>query len=45
MGTPMEGFFDRADVVVEAMATTSPAAAQGVLTETPIPSAELVPVD
>ena len=40
MSTPMEGFFDGANVVVEVMASATPAAAQGVLAETPIPSAK-----
>ena len=37
MGTPMEGFFDGVNIVVEAMAFAF-AAMQGVLAETPIPS-------
>ncbi|KAL0004745.1 hypothetical protein SO802_012306 [Lithocarpus litseifolius] len=45
MGTPMEGFFDGADVVAEAIATASPAAVQEAPAETSIPSAKLVPVD
>ena len=40
MSTPMEGFFDGADVVVKVMASTTPATAQGVPAETPIPSTE-----
>ena len=43
MGTLMEGFFDRVDVVAEAMASAS-IAAQGAPTETPIPSAEPSPI-
>lgn len=43
MGTPMEGFFDGADVVAKAMAFAS-AAAQGAPAETPISSAELGPI-
>ena len=42
MGTPMESFFDGADVVAEAMASIS-AAAQGAPTKTYIPSAEPSP--
>ena len=45
MGTPMEGFFDGADVVAEAMAFASLAIAQGVPVESPIPSTEPVPID
>ena len=45
MGTPMEGFFDGAEVVVEAMAPVTPAAARGVLVETPIPSTKPRPVE
>ena len=44
MGTPMEGFFDGANVVYEAMASASPADTQGVPVEAPIPSTELVPI-
>nr|XP_023874071.1 uncharacterized protein LOC111986625 [Quercus suber] len=45
IGTPMEGFFDRADMLAESVASTAPAAAQGVPVETPIPSVKPVPVD
>ena len=45
MGTPMEGFFDGANVVYEAMASASPTDTQGVPVEAPIPSTELVPID
>jgi len=45
MGTPMESFFDRADVVAETMATTTPATAKAVPTKTPTLSTESVPVD
>ena len=45
MGTPMEGFFDGADVVAEAMASTTSTTAQGVPVETPILSTKSVPVD
>ena len=38
MGTPMESFFDGADVVFEAATLAPPVAAQGVPTEAPIPS-------
>ena len=41
MGTPMEGFFDGADIVFE---TPAPATAQGVLAEAPIPSTGPVPI-
>ena len=44
MGTPMEGFFDWADVVFEAATVAPPIAAQGVPAEAPIPSTELVPI-
>ena len=37
MGTPMKGFFDGADIVAKATASTS-AATQGAPTEAPIPS-------
>ena len=45
IGTPIEGFFDGADVVAQAMASAALVAAQGVLAKTPIPSIELGPVD
>ena len=38
MGTPMESFFDGADVVFEAATLAPPVAAQGVPTEALIPS-------
>ena len=38
ISTPIEGFFDGADVVAEAMAPAAPAITQGVPVETPIPS-------
>ena len=44
MGTPMESFFDGADVVFEAATLAPPVAAQGVPTEAPIPSTESVPI-
>ena len=44
MGTPMEGFFDRANVVAEAMASTS-VATQGTPAEAPIPSSRPSPVE
>ena len=44
MGTPMEGFFDWADVVFEAATPAPPIAAQEVPAEAPIPSTELVPI-
>ena len=44
MGTPMEGFFDRVNIVVEAMVFAS-VAVQGVLAETPIPSPKPGPVE
>ena len=40
MGTPIKGFFDRVDVVAE-----TPAAAQGVLVETPILSTKPGPIE
>lgn len=45
MGTPMECFFDGADMVVKAMATSAPTAAQVGPAEPLILSAELVPID
>ncbi|KAK9988730.1 hypothetical protein SO802_028969 [Lithocarpus litseifolius] len=45
MGAPMEGFFNRADVVFETTASTTLVAAQGVPAEVPIPSIESVPMD
>ena len=44
MGTPMEGFFDGVDIVVEAMASVS-IAAQGAPTEAPIPPPKPVLVE
>ena len=44
MGTPMEGFFDGADVVFKAATPAPPAVAQGVPAEAPIPSTEPVPI-
>ena len=44
MGTPIEGFFDRANVVAEAMASTS-AATQGAPAKAPIPSSRPSPVE
>ena len=41
----MEGFFDEANVVAEAMTFATPAAAQGVPAETPTLSIEPMPVD
>ena len=43
MGTPIEGFFDRADVVFEVATPAPSTAAQGVPVEAPIPSTELYP--
>ena len=45
MGTPMEGFFDEANVVADAMTSTALTTAQGVPTETSTFSTESVPVD
>ena len=45
MGTPIEGFFDRANMVVEFMASVASTAAQGVPAKTLIPFAEPIPVD
>ena len=42
MGTPMEGFFDGADVVLEAATPTPPIATQGVPAEAYILSTESV---
>ena len=44
LGTPMEGFFDGAEVVTKAMAFPF-AAAQGIHTKTPIPSTEPSPIE
>ena len=44
IGTPMEGFFDGADVVFEAATPAPLAAAQEVLAEAFIPSTEPVPI-
>ena len=44
MGTPMEGFFDGADMVFEAATPAPLAAAQEVLAEAFIPSTEPVPI-
>ena len=45
MGTPMEGFFDGADVVVQAMALATPATARGVPVKMPILSTKPRPVE
>ena len=45
MGTPMEGFFDGANVVVETMASAATTTAQGVPFETLIPSTEPGPIE
>ena len=45
MGTPMEGFFDKADMVFEVTTPATPAATQGISAEAPIPSIEAVPID
>ena len=44
MGTPMEGFFDGADVVFETATPTPLAAAQKVPTKAPVPSTKPVPI-
>lgn len=44
MGTPIEGFFDRANMVAKAMASTS-IVVQGVPTEAPILSVEPGPIE
>ena len=44
MGMPMKGFFNEADIVVEAMAFTS-IAAQGAPAEAPIPPPKPVPIE
>ena len=43
MGTPMEGFFDEANIVTEVIASTS-AVAQGAPAKAPIPSPRPGPV-
>ena len=45
MGTPMECFFNGADVVAEIMAYVAPTAIQGVLAKTPIPSTKPKPIE
>ena len=45
MGTPMKGFFEGADVMFGTTAFAALAAAQGVSTEAPISSTELVPME
>ena len=45
MGTPMEGFFEGADVMFGTTAFATPTAAQGVFVEAPIPSIESVPME
>ena len=45
MGTPMEGFFNGANVVVETMASAATTTAQGVPFETLIPSTEPGPIE
>lgn len=44
MGTPMEGFFDGADVVFEVTTPTPPTIAQVVSVEALIPSTKPVPI-
>ena len=44
MGTPMKGFFDGADIVAKATASTS-AATQGAPVGAPIPPPKLVSVE
>ena len=44
MGAPMEGFFDKVDIVFGTPSPTIPAAAQGVPTKAPIPSTGPVPI-
>ena len=44
IGTPIEGFFDGADVVFEATTPIPPIATQGVPVEVPIPSTKPVPI-
>ena len=44
MGTPMEVFFDRADVLFKVVTLAPPATTQGVPAEAPILSTELIPI-
>jgi len=44
MGTPIEGFFDGAEIMVEAMSSAS-AAAQGALVDASIPYPKPSPVE
>ena len=44
-GTPMEGFFEGADVMFRTIASAAPAASQGVSAEAPIPSTKPVPME
>ena len=44
-GTPMEGFFEGADVMFRTIASAAPAASQGVSAEAPIPSTKPVPIE
>ena len=44
MGTPMGGFFDRANMVFKIVIPAPPAAAQGVTAKAPIPSTRSVPI-
>ena len=45
MGTPMEGFFEGANVMFGTTASIAPAASQEVSAETPIPSTKPVPME
>ena len=45
MGMPIEGFFDGLDVVAEAMASTSVAAAQGAPVEASVPPSKPIPAE
>ena len=45
MGTPMEGFFEGADVMFGTTASAAPAASQGVSIKAPIPSTNSVPME
>ena len=45
MGTPMEGFYDGANVVFEAATPATPAVAPRVSAEAPVPSTKPIPID
>jgi len=45
MGTPMEGFYDGANVVFEVATPATPVVAPRVSAEAPVPSTEPIPID